>query len=144
RTRFHETPWFVVTLATSPREPALFHRSCWYSATMFCGLVGLTATRGSVSEFGKSVLNCCWRFGSSAVQPAKGLAPGVASTGGVAVYGIAAATPTAISAAAKAPASKTQRVPPRRDVGMDIPSPLSCAELRATLARAALSIVLFR
>src|SRR5262249_8287405 len=51
-TRCHEAPWFVVTLATRPRDPALFQRSCWYSATMFCGLVGLTEMRGSVSAFG--------------------------------------------------------------------------------------------
>src|SRR5262245_1014245 len=51
-TRFHERPWFVVTLATKPRAPALFQRSCWYSATMFCRFVGLTEMRGSTSAFG--------------------------------------------------------------------------------------------
>jgi hypothetical protein len=51
-TRCHEPPWFVLTLATRPREPPSFQRSCWYSATMFCAFVGLIAARGSTSAFG--------------------------------------------------------------------------------------------
>src|SRR4051794_34650818 len=79
----HVAPPSFVQLATRPRAPPLFQRSCWYMPTMLKGFVGLMSERGSGSAFGYKVLKACCPTGSSAVQPVNGLAP-EATTGGLA------------------------------------------------------------
>jgi hypothetical protein len=54
-TSLHEMPPFVLTPATSPRDPPSDQRSCCQVATMLFVLVGFTSTQGSTSVFAKFV-----------------------------------------------------------------------------------------
>src|SRR5689334_15750605 len=69
-TLFHERPPLSLTSPTSPREPPLLQRSCWWPTRRRFGSVGSAATQGSISVAGYSVPICFATL--SAVQPANG------------------------------------------------------------------------
>jgi hypothetical protein len=95
-TDVHDDPPFVLTPATSPREPPFDQRSCCQIPTRFAVLVGLTSIHGSTSLPTKTVPDCVPT--ASAVHPANGLAPDTWTSGPL-VKVFADATPTAIASA---------------------------------------------
>ena len=72
-------PPFMVTPATSPREPPFDQRSCCQTPIMLFAFVGLTSIQGSTSLPMYTVP--LWPAALSAVHPASGLAPDTWTSG---------------------------------------------------------------